>query len=426
MKTEDTGDRYRWQEECIEIWKRNDCRGIVEAVTGSGKTVLALKALRELRENCGENMWTAVVVPTRALMVQWSRLLRSFFLAEDSGTEPQYQIYVINSARYRLARQILGKLRDGRTVFLIADECHHYTSGENGRIFEFVPYLKEMPGQYCALGLSATVSGRDCAERLEPALGRIIFRYSYRQALSAGTVSEFKLIQIALHFQADEYEEYQELSEQMKIVRKQLYVRCPLLKKEGISFFSVLQSLAKEDTVTGRLGGTYLHLSYQRKRIVCMAKNRIFCVQELLRELDIRRKVLIFSERVEQAEQLFALLKREYGDKAGKYHSKAGKQANENALERFRNGEILVLITCKALDEGVDVPDAEVGIILSGTGMERQRLQRLGRILRRSEGKGTAALYYLFVRESMEERSYFQFHGEYFQVEDREWNIVGR
>ena len=157
-----------------------------------------------------------------------------------------------------------------------------------------------------------------------------------------------------------------------------------------------------------------------------MAKNRIFCVQELLRELDIRRKVLIFSERIEQAEQLFALLKKEYGDKAGKYHSKAGKQANENALERFRNGEILVLITCKALDEGVDVPDAEVGIILSGTGMERQRLQRLGRILRRSEGKGTAALYYLFVRESMEERSYFQFHGEYFQVEDREWNIVGR
>ena len=418
MKTE---DRYRWQEECIEIWKRNDCRGIVEAVTGSGKTVLALKALRELRESCGENMWTAVVVPTRALMVQWSRLLRSFFLGEDSGTELQYQIYVINSARYRLARQILGKLRDGRTVFLIADECHHYTSGENGKIFEFVPYLKEVPGHYHALGLSATVSGKDGAERLETALGKIIFRYSYWQALRAGVVSEFKLIQIALHFQADECEEYEELSDRMKNVRKQLYSRYPLLKKEGISFFSVLQSLAKEDTVTGRLAGTYLHLSYQRKRIVCMAKNRIFCVQELLRELDIRRKVLVFSERIEQAEQLFALLKREYGDKAGKYHSKAGKQANENALERFRNGEILILVTCKALDEGVDVPDAEVGIILSGTGMERQRLQRLGRILRRSEKKETAALYYLFVRESMEEKSYFPLHGEYFQVVDREY-----
>lgn len=421
MKTEDTGDRYRWQEECIGIWKKNDCRGIVEAVTGSGKTMLALKAVRELRENGRKNMWTAVVVPTRALMVQWSRLLRSFFLAEDSGTELQYQVYVINSARYRLARQILRKLQEGQDVFLIADECHRYTGEENGRIFEFVSYLKEVPGYYHALGLSATVSGKDGAERLETALGKIIFRYSYWQALRAGVVSEFKLIQIALYFQANECEEYEELSDRMNNVRKQLYSRYPLLKKEGISFFSVLQSLARADNVTGRLAETYLHLSYQRKRVVCMAENRIFCARELLRELDIRRKVLIFSERVEQAEWLFALLKKEYGDKVGKYHSRAGKQANENALERFRNGEIFILVTCKALDEGVDVPDAEVGIILSGTGIERQRLQRLGRILRRSEKKETAELYYLYVRGSMEERSYFPLRGEYFQVEDREY-----
>lgn len=418
MKTE---DRYRWQEECLEAWKRNDCRGIAEAVTGSGKTMLALKAVRELRDTYGENLWTAVVVPTRALMLQWSRLLRSFFLEENSEMELRYQIYVINSARYRLARQILGKLQEGGNVFLIADECHHYTSGENRKIFEFQPYLEEAPGRYHALGLSATVSDRGCAEQLEPALGRVIFRYSYEQALREGVISEFNLIQIALHFQTDEYEEYQELSERMKLVRRQLYFRYPLLKKEGISFFSVLQSLSKEDTETGRLAGTFLHLSYQRKMLVCMAKDRVFCVKELLQELDIRKKVLIFSERVEQAEQLFILLKKKYGDKVGKYHSKAGKQANENALERFRNREILILISCKALDEGVDVPDAGVGIVLSGTGMERQRLQRLGRILRRSEGKGTAALYYLFVRESMEEKSYFPLRGEYFRVEDREY-----
>lgn len=418
MKAE---DRYRWQEECLEVWKRNDCRGIAEAVTGSGKTMLALKAMRELRDACGENLWTAVVVPTRALMVQWSRLLRSFSSTEDSGTESQYQIYVINSARYRLARQILGKLRDGENVFLIADECHHYTSEENGKIFEFIPYLEEVSGRYHALGLSATVGDRECAKQLEPALGRVIFWYSYEQALREGVISAFNLIQIALHFQADEYEEYQELSERMKLVRRQLYFRCPLLKKEGISFFSVLQSLAKGDTETGRLAGIFLHLAWQRKKLVCMAKNRIFCVQDLLRKLDVRKKVLIFSERIEQAEQLFVLLKKEYGDKIGKYHSRAGKQANENALERFRNGEVLILITCKALDEGVDVPDAGIGIILSGTGMERQRLQRLGRILRRGEKKETAALYYLFVRESMEEKSYFPLRREYFQVEDWEY-----
>lgn len=101
---------------------------------------------------------------------------------------------------------------------------------------------------------------------------------------------------------------------------------------------------------------------------------------------------------------------------------KAGAQANQNTLERFRNSEILILITCKALDEGIDLPDVEIGIILSGTGMERQRLQRLGRILRKSEGKESACLYYLFVKESMEEKSYVPLRGEFFQTEDLEFS----
>ena len=421
-------DRYRWQEECLDSWEANDNRGIVQAVTGAGKTIFALKAVQRLREKCGESLWTAIVVPTRALMIQWNRILRSCLLEEEALEGLQYQVYVINSARYRLARQILGRLRDGVTVLLIADECHHYTSAENRKIFEFTPYVKETPGRYCSLGLSATVMEKGSAELqlLEETLGRIFFRYSYERALREGVISEFRLIQVALHFCEDEYEEYQDLSERMKTIRRQLYLHCPLLKKEGISFFSVLQSLAREDnTEIGNFAKSFLYLSYQRKKLVCMAENRIFCVHELLREIDIRRKVLVFSESIEQADMLRELLKCEYGSKVGKYHSKAGKQANENALERFKSGEILILITCKALDEGVDVPDAGVGIILSGTGMERQRMQRLGRILRREEKKEMACLYYLFIEESMEEKSYFPLRGEYFQVEDWEYNASG-
>ena len=155
-----------------------------------------------------------------------------------------------------------------------------------------------------------------------------------------------------------------------------------------------------------------------------MARNRLFCVCELLHSLDIRKKVLIFSESIEQAEMLYGMLREDYGDRVGKYHSKAGRQANENALERFRSREIFILIACKALDEGIDVPDAEIGIVLSGTGMQRQRIQRLGRILRRSGKKERASLYYLFVKESAEEKSYFPLRREYFQVED--WEYRGK
>ena len=414
-------ERYHWQEECLAIWEQNDCRGIVQAVTGAGKTMLAVKAMEKLRQACGEDLWVAIVVPTRALMMQWSRLLQSRFLEEDVPVSPAYRIYVINSARYQLARRILARLRDGETVFLIADECHRYASEENRKIFEFVPYAGKTSGRYCSLGLSATLGDKDSVEMLEAALGRVIFRYSYRKALQEGIIAEFTLVQIALHFQRDEREAYQELSDRMNTFRRQLYLRYPLLKKGGVSFFAVLQALAREENVTGRLAKSYLHLSWQRKRLVCMARNRLFCVCELLHSLDIGKKVLIFSESIGQAELLYGMLREDYGDRVGRYHSKAGKQANENALERFRNREIFILIACKALDEGIDVPDAGIGIILSGTGMQRQRIQRLGRILRRSGRKERAALYYLFVQESTEEKCYFPLRREYFQVEDWEY-----
>ena len=79
------------------------------------------------------------------------------------------------------------------------------------------------------------------------------------------------------------------------------------------------------------------------------------------------------------------------------------------------------MITCRALDEVIDVPDAGIGIILSGTGMERQRMQRLRRILRKGREKETACLYYLFIQESAEEKSYFPLRREYFRVENWEY-----
>ena len=128
-----------------------------------------------------------------------------------------------------------------------------------------------------------------------------------------------------------------------------------------------------------------------------MASQRLDCAQDLIRLLGIQQKILIFSERILQAETLYKLLENQYPGKIGRYHSKMGPQANKNALERFRLGDIRILIACKAIDEGVDIPDAAVGIILSGTSVQRQRIQRLGRIIRKKEGKEQALLYYLHV-----------------------------
>jgi superfamily II DNA or RNA helicase len=77
-----------------------------------------------------------------------------------------------------------------------------------------------------------------------------------------------------------------------------------------------------------------------------------------------------------------------------------GKERNE-ILDRFRSGIYRAVVTSKVLDEGIDVPDADVGIILSGTGSQRAFIQRLGRILRKKEGK-EAVLYEIVSSETSE------------------------
>ena len=111
-------------------------------------------------------------------------------------------------------------------------------------------------------------------------------------------------------------------------------------------------------------------------------------------------RVLIFCERIGQAERLVSMIRLRWGSSCGIYHSKMTKEARQRNLRDFREQRTKLLVACRCLDEGIDVPDANVGIVLSGSSMERQRVQRFGRVLRTSPGKDAARLYYLYVRES--------------------------
>lgn len=438
---------YPWQSECLNKWKINEYHGIVNAVTGAGKTRLAMECIRHLKANSINNpqnvlssvsnpsspkLRIKIVVPGKSLLFQWKRALEQIF-DEDSDNsigifgngiqnpcEKEIMIYVINSARYQLARQILTELREGYTVFLIADECHNYASTENQKIFDFLPYLPTVPGKYCSLGLSATTSKQDYDFVLKPALGKEIYRYTLFDALSHGTICDFAIWQIAIKFQSTEKAEYEELTETLSNIRAKLLIKFPSLKySKGTAFFAELKKIAAQNDAPGsRLARTYLQLTYKRKYLVHMAQSRASCVYYLLREIDTQKQILIFGESIAQIEELYDKLSISFPNKLGRYHSKMGALANKNTLERFRHGDIRILLTCRALDEGIDVPEATIGIILSGTSMERQRLQRLGRILRKSDNKHMACLYYLFIADSQEEHAYFPEKAEAFQTYD--------
>lgn len=430
---------YEWQEECIDRWLANNGRGIIQAVTGSGKTLLALTAMNRMDQNLGGTLRVKIVVPTGALMRQWKQALLESLSApfqdshrtaragdtsqaadpvrnmiglrgggSKSSPDHKYMIYVINSARYELARQILTELRRGEHVLLIADECHHYESEQNQLIFEFLPYIKEYDKHFFSLGLTATLPSGQAQRYLTSVLGRKIYHYGMKEAASGNTICPCDIYHIGLSFHADERDEYEDLTEQMTICYGKLLKVYPslniLTQKER---FETLRSLAAgKNRKLAEVASSYMNFTFMRKRLVCLAASRIACACDLVGRLDPKEKIIIFGERISQADQLYRLLQADYPEKVGCYHSKMGNQANRNALERFRTGNVRILIACKAIDEGLDVPDATVGIILSGTSTQRQRIQRLGRVIRRQSAKDRAALYYLHIADTSEDSCY--------------------
>ena len=405
---------YEWQELCLKRWLANHGRGIVQAVTGSGKTYLALTAGDRLENTLTQKLHVKIVVPSGALMQQWNRALQEDHARTEIGLrgnghksppDHKYMIYVINSARYELARQILTELRQGDAVLLIADECHHYASGQNQLIFEFLPYVQEYEKNFFSLGLSATLPGGQTGQYLKSVLGRKIYTYGMTEAVFQRTISPYDIYHISLSFRPEESDEYKELSEQMIFLYQKLLQFCPSLKGLGqTELFETLRSLSgSPNPRIARAASGYMTLSYKRKSLVALATARIICACDLIQRMDHQEKIIIFSERISQAEELYRLLREWEPERIGRYHSKMGEQANKNALERFRTGAVRILIACKAIDEGVDVPDASVGIILSSTATKRQRTQRLGRILRRKSDCPAARLYYLHIQDTSED-----------------------
>ena len=415
---------YPWQEECLKKWKKKQYHGIINVVTGAGKTYLALAAAKCLKEQVGTaRLRIKIVVPTASLLTQWALAIRNFFDGAISRREiglyygsrrdtPDhlFMIYVINSARYSLARHIVKDLEDGFTVFLIADECHRYTGSENQKIFEFLPFTAACPQRYASLGLSATpgLNRPENASVLIPALGPEIFRYGFKEAREDDTLCPYVVFHIALSFTPQEKKEYEELSRHMSSTFRSLISYYPSLKDlRGSEFFRALFRLANDNGNYAYLARLYLNSSHKRKHLTSDAMARLGCVLKLIGLLDKSARIIIFGERIEQADALYEKLDHIYPNQAARYHSAMDPGARKLALERFQHNEVRILISCRALDEGFDMPSANVGIVMSSASANRQRIQRLGRILRRYEGKEIASLYYLYIAESSEEASYF-------------------
>jgi superfamily II DNA or RNA helicase len=358
-----------WQVTALEKWAKNEYRGIAEVATAGGKTFFAISGIKNWLRLFPEGK-ILIIVPTTALQDQWYiSLIDELRLPkndvntwpESTNLQSRFQIMVVNTARTK-AKQISDSCED---LLLIADECHRYASNENKAALEIKTTA--------TLGLTATAE-RDYDNGLEeiliPTLGEIIYKYSLADARNDGVVSDFEVLNVKVEFTELESDEYKKLSARLA----QAYA----------------QGDENRATIIARMRAT----------VSRDAAKRIPAAVAIAQE-NKGRRMIIFHEEIEKAEILKKLL-HERGHSVAIYHSKLGMDKRRDNLLQFRRGMIEVLVCCRALDEGVDVPESDVAIIAASTSSSRQRIQRIGRVIRVHKDKEIAKVYTIYVTDREE------------------------
>ena len=143
-------------------------------------------------------------------------------------------------------------------------------------------------------------------------------------------------------------------------------------------------------------------ISRLRARVSINATSRIPAAVAIA-EKNKGLKILIFHEEISSAEKIYQILKKR-GHSVAIYHSQIGGDARRESLKQFRKGIVQVIVCCRALDEGVDVPESEIAIIAASTSSSRQRIQRIGRVIRIHDSKEKAKVYTIYITDREQEK----------------------
>ncbi|MEM4848585.1 MAG: DEAD/DEAH box helicase, partial [Ignisphaera sp.] len=366
------GELRDYQLEALDAWRKNGFKGVIALPTGTGKTVIAVAALAEL------NVRTLVVTYTKEQMFQWGekiaiftdipRGLIGYFYGSEKRVSP------ITIVTYQSAYRYISMLAPYFS-FLIVDEVHHLPADK----FRYI--AENMFARY-RLGLSATVIREDGRHvELFPLMGGIVYSKAMAELAEKGYIAPFTVETVKVSLTAEEKKKYKELLERYrKLVGSK-------------SFEEILEQAKKGDPRSLEA----VKIRTELRMMVHNAQEKLNAVEQIVaKELEQGSKILVFTQYVEQAKQI--------ADRLNTYYivGELDETTRRRRLEAFKQGITKVLVLTTVGDEGIDVPDANVGIIVAGTSSKRQFIQRLGRLLRPAPGK-QAKLYEIVVKGTFEE-----------------------
>jgi superfamily II DNA or RNA helicase len=366
-------DPFPHQAEAVEAWVAAGRRGVVALPTGAGKTFVAQLVLQRIGRSA------LVVVPTLDLMQQWYGVLATAFdvevgLVGGGYYEPRpLTVTTYDSAYLHMER--LGD-RFGLAVF---DECHHLPGAS------YALAAEQMIAPF-RLGLTATPEREDGGHRRYADLvGPVVYRRDIRE-LAGDYLADYEVQTLRVSLGEEERRRY---AEERAVFRD--FVAGRGIRLGGAAGWTrFLQATSRSEE------GRRALLAYRVQKTIAQASEAKLRLLERLLARHRSGQVLIFTsdnETVYRISRRFVIPAITHQTPIKERHA---------TLERFNAGDYPFLVTSKVLNEGVDVPAANVGIVLSGSGSVREHVQRLGRILRRREGK-SAVLYEVVAEDTAEE-----------------------
>jgi len=389
---------YNWQKKALAIWQQlhltDETSMTVAAVTGSGKTRLALEIMEDWLKYSEIPEWdfvdlVTIVVPTKALMIQWRDCFIEWGIPGNLigrigggsikgwANKPAPCYNIVSLQTLAKGKPDYMSAFDERTNHLvIVDECHNL----RGKKMREALSVENCP-RSAVLGLSATPHPTPEAKKvIESLCGPMGYSYRYGQALADGVIPPFVINAIQIPLNAIETNNIDYITRQIKNVMKEA-------SYESGAEAQRLYSIAKA-------------LGTKRKRALNQCKSRFHVAMRILATHGADTPTLLFHESIDDIERLAQMT--DYL-KPALYHSK-GKGVAE--LERFALGETNHLYSCLALTEGFNVPRVQVAIMMSGPNAPLRRIQTLGRCLRGNTDT-VNEIYFLYVPNTKDEEGLY-------------------
>ena len=396
---------FEHQKHALDVWRNNQYQGVLKYCTGSGKTMIALFAIREMLK---EKKKPLIIVDSTSLRDQWEEEIRNFLnvdifipagknideLLKDASSDDGRELVILACEQSVKTPRFLDNLTIGKHIFLVTDECHCLWAPKANKI------IQQNWNQCPRLGLSATPEDTSFNDinmndsSVENPIGKIdvveffggrkiaLNKYEFTasftisQAIKANVLTKYYYYPITVKLTAEEMDDYKEKTQWINNARNMMDEKSAVDKQRLTGLYAMRASIIKNarnkedkciEIITSERYKQHKINPERQSWLVYVGSGEGVHSEDDKRQIETYHELLCTHLPSVNIVPFFA--------------DKIKKKQRKVTLDKFKDTQG-VLIGCQMLDQGIDIPELSMGILLASSKNTRTFIQRRGRLLR--------------------------------------------